>query len=492
MTCLFWFQPIEDINRAELPGSSVAPLTKLARPLDQFRKWVYSVLSTTQVTQNVILLALLFVYRLKKSTPQIKGRSGSEYRLLTVALMLGNKCKKQKDSSMNISPVLTIHPVLDDNTYTNKTWAEVSCFTVQEIHVMEVEFLSNMRYNLLTSKAEWDGWLVKLARFHDYYQTACLALSSPMYAQSPSHKSQSPLASPTSATVSDFSLYAPGPNQLSPTSSSHSQAWNAYQANTTSPLAYKPAMRPALSRKRSHDEDLIDHPAKRQVPAHPTHTVQPVDRNTISEHKLAAPQLSVVTSMPQHSAYAQPTSAYSAAPPTVSLPPLHHGTRAMASVYPQSTASAPLSAGPVPQATPVFANTSGMPPQAHVIGTTTPSKRRSPGSLAHFMSSPMVEPFGPASALHTPHALTPLANSPSVYLQQRASPYRPIRHVNTLLYPPPSASLDQYHISVPLPPSQMHYQPLGRRYDLRTGIVPEFVRYNRMSQTQGQPGQYVP
>lgn len=94
MTCLFWFQPIEDINRAELPGSSVAPLTKLAKPLEQFRKWVYNVLSTTQVTQNVILLALLFVYRLKKSTPQIKGRSGSEYRLLTVALMLGNKCQK--------------------------------------------------------------------------------------------------------------------------------------------------------------------------------------------------------------------------------------------------------------------------------------------------------------------------------------------------------------------------------------------------------------
>ena len=41
--------------------------------------------------------------------------------------------------------------VLDDNTYTNKTWAEVSGITVKEIHVMEVEFLSNMRYSLLVS-----------------------------------------------------------------------------------------------------------------------------------------------------------------------------------------------------------------------------------------------------------------------------------------------------------------------------------------------------
>lgn len=45
------------------------------------------------MTQNVILLALLFIYRLKKQNPSVKGKLGSEYRLLTVALMLGNKCE---------------------------------------------------------------------------------------------------------------------------------------------------------------------------------------------------------------------------------------------------------------------------------------------------------------------------------------------------------------------------------------------------------------
>jgi hypothetical protein len=75
------------------PNVLPSRLVDLAKPSSQFRKWVYNVLSTTQVTQNVILLALLFIYRLKCSTPQIKGRGGSEYRLLTVSLMLGNKCK---------------------------------------------------------------------------------------------------------------------------------------------------------------------------------------------------------------------------------------------------------------------------------------------------------------------------------------------------------------------------------------------------------------
>jgi hypothetical protein len=57
-----------------------------------FRKWVTTMLATTQVSQNVILLALLYIYRLKKLNPTVKGRRGSEYRLMTIALMMGNKC----------------------------------------------------------------------------------------------------------------------------------------------------------------------------------------------------------------------------------------------------------------------------------------------------------------------------------------------------------------------------------------------------------------
>jgi hypothetical protein len=97
MTCLFWFESADELKQAETirsrpPTSPIVRLPALARPHEQFRKWVLSILSTTQVTQNVILLALLFIYRLKMSSPQVKGRAGSEYRLLVVALMLGNKC----------------------------------------------------------------------------------------------------------------------------------------------------------------------------------------------------------------------------------------------------------------------------------------------------------------------------------------------------------------------------------------------------------------
>lgn len=98
ITCLFWFESTETLKKAENVGpgpfspGSISRLREETLPSSGFRKWVVTILSTTQVTQNVILLALLFIYRLKKINPKVKGRSGSEYRLLTVALMLGNKC----------------------------------------------------------------------------------------------------------------------------------------------------------------------------------------------------------------------------------------------------------------------------------------------------------------------------------------------------------------------------------------------------------------
>lgn len=95
---MFWFESPKVLDIAEnfteaMQYTTVQRLTRDAMPVTGFTKWVVTILSTTQVTQEVILLALLFIYRLKKNTPAVDGKSGSEYRLLTVALMLGNKCE---------------------------------------------------------------------------------------------------------------------------------------------------------------------------------------------------------------------------------------------------------------------------------------------------------------------------------------------------------------------------------------------------------------
>jgi hypothetical protein len=98
ITCLFWFENgstlLDILNEQSHPSTPVNVVPETV-PAAGFRKWVATLLSTTQVTQNVVLLALLFIYKLKIINPGVKGRLGSEYRLLTVALMLGNKCKKR-------------------------------------------------------------------------------------------------------------------------------------------------------------------------------------------------------------------------------------------------------------------------------------------------------------------------------------------------------------------------------------------------------------
>ncbi|KAG6002975.1 hypothetical protein E4U21_002476 [Claviceps maximensis] len=490
MTCLFWFESIDELKNAESirlnSQPSISRLPALAKPHEQFSKWVYNVLSTTQVTQNVIFLPLLFIYRLKMSTPQIKGRAGSEYRLLTVALMLGNK-------------------FLDDNTYTNKTWAEVSRFAVQEIHVMEVEFLSNMRYNLLASKDEWDQWILKLSSFHEYYERASKLAASPILKHSPTHRIvHSPVPSPT--TTGPQSQTSSMNSNLSPTSR-QSQHGFVYPANATSPLASKVSIARPLSRKRSPDTDLAEHPPKRHVQSvYESHVLQAVpsaksNNASRDNHRLPVPHLSLVTNQQLSSGNLFTTTNATSTQQMVSLPPLQPGTRGACTEYQpsptahgvqQPSSGIPVTAtasvlAPIPSAAAASYPIATLPAQT-TMGYGTPAKHHSPGRLLpNYGSSPLVESFGPASAAHTPVLHTPISNSPSVYLQHRASPYKPIRHVNRLLYPPPSASLDQYHISVPVQPNQMHYQPIGRRYDLRTGIVPEFLVYNRGQQQHLPP-----
>jgi hypothetical protein len=449
MTCFFWFETMDTIEGAEQINSrrQSGPLPLLSRhtePCPAYKKWVHSILTTTQVTQNVVLLALLFVYRLKKTNPRVNGNPGSEYRLLTVALMLGNK-------------------FLDDNTYTNKTWAEVSNISVKEIHVMEVEFLSNMRYSLLTSKEQWQEWLQKLACYHAYCERARVEEASRQAQIAPVHLSPNqgrftpPLPSPTAGFNPDMHAATSLVAACSPVPSPHNGWDGSYHATpTVSPLASKPSLGHPMVRKRSLDGSDAMEPAPKRASRPSSQGMGPSIRQIpgVDPVRLPAPQLTLDTSQATlPNAYGAPSYASQS---MVSLPPLNPNIRAMSTVYqtPTSTWAQPAAilptCGPQTPSYPVPSNYG------------TPTKRHSPPSLTTYGSSPLAEVY----ASHTP-----ISNSPLVYLQQRASPYKPVRRVNTLLNPPPSIPLLEYHLGS----NQMHYQPIGRRHDVRTGVVPEFM-----------------
>ncbi|KAK9370030.1 cyclin-domain-containing protein [Lipomyces kononenkoae] len=177
ISCLFWFTPTQTL--VHCASSAAASSTHNARlPLlspvclatPEFKLFAAAMLSRTQVSRTVVALALLYIYRLKLHSPTILGTPGSEYRVFTIALVLANK-------------------FLDDNTYTNKTWAQVSKLPVSEIGVMEVEFLKHIDYDLAVSNKKWSEWsdlLACFARARNAARFACVSLpGSPVTRQPP-------------------------------------------------------------------------------------------------------------------------------------------------------------------------------------------------------------------------------------------------------------------------------------------------------------------
>ncbi|RPB15856.1 hypothetical protein P167DRAFT_551762 [Morchella conica CCBAS932] len=432
ITCLFWFESSLLLQRVAESSTTPVPqglLAPDAMPSLGFRKWVTTILSTTQVSQNVILLALLFIYRLKKSNPSVKGKPGSEFRLLTVALMLGNK-------------------FLDDNTYTNKTWAEVSGISVQEIHIMEVEFLSNMRYSLFVSSEDWNGWHTTLGRFWAFWDRAQRA---PIEIGS---RIPAPIT-PTLPIVPP-SLPSPPPSNSSspPYSSSTSMPGYSHQLGVPSLMPAHSPITPmpqpdfqALSRKRPYDSAAGMQPPTKRV----TRSMGPMLNTSGTQFPLLTPLSTPSQSqqVPRLSINVFPSTSgsqhHNLAPVMSSNQLPLPGTRAMQSVYNHPPIS-PVSIGPL----------------SHNMNYGSQSRNTSPYSQHNSIH------HSAASSPTTP-GFSSQQQSPNWILGNRNSPYRPVRGVNTLLVPPPSTSAE--------PPAlcydQMHYQPLGKpRTEYKTGTVP--------------------
>lgn len=432
ITCLFWFESFDVLEQIEDSATIPPPQRTLAaeaRPTSEFRKWVAHVLSTTRVADNVILLALLFIYRLKKQNSKVRGKAGSEYRLLTVALMLGNK-------------------FLDDNTYTNKTWAEVSRIDVKEVHIMEVEFLSNMKYCLSTSEEDWQHWRCLLGRFVAYYnlatRPAALTPILPLVSTLQVPRTlPSPPASNHASPPYAFSDFIPAPGVLSQHSLTPAPSpLPAFIENNACSMHSR-------SRKRSLDDTALESAPKRQSTMPSSH-ISPQRYSQVTAQQLQAhsvPRLPL-PHLRLSAAAGMQTSVH-----LPQLPPLNVPARAMNMVLPTGTGhphALPMN-GPAPLSQPApFVHRITQHQPIYDTGTAAPSPTSSMPASATAL--------GPSTQV-----------SPSYFLQQRSSPYRPVHQVSTLLHPPPSATLHARAGHVNL--NQMQYQPLGKPVQ-HTGRLP--------------------
>ncbi|KAJ1551370.1 hypothetical protein HK096_000552 [Nowakowskiella sp. JEL0078] len=123
-------------HKAPFVGAVAAPTENVKA----FARFCEEILKTTALSFSVLLLALKFIQRLKTCNPLLKGSEGSECRILVCALMLSMK-------------------VLMDNTYTNRTWNKVSKIPIEELNVMEVEFLVQLHFDLYVSEKDYYIWL---------------------------------------------------------------------------------------------------------------------------------------------------------------------------------------------------------------------------------------------------------------------------------------------------------------------------------------------
>jgi len=120
-------------------GSATAPVA--------FRKFISQILSSTRLPSTTILLGMNYLSKrinmLNLSGGQGKMSEGQMWRMLTVSLLLGSK-------------------FLDDNTFQNRSWAEVSGIPVRELNTLEYEWMGSVDWNLyvnLDRSEDYNAWL---------------------------------------------------------------------------------------------------------------------------------------------------------------------------------------------------------------------------------------------------------------------------------------------------------------------------------------------
>ncbi|AEO66615.1 e9cef0ea-e3c5-45e3-bdf2-ca5f8cf77768 [Thermothielavioides terrestris] len=111
-----------------------------------FRKFVSQILTSTRLPSTTILLGMNYLAKrinIMRAAGQNSHTEGQVWRMLTVALLLGSK-------------------FLDDNTFQNKSWSEVSGIPVQELNTLEFEWLGAIHWCLyvnLEGSEDYQAWL---------------------------------------------------------------------------------------------------------------------------------------------------------------------------------------------------------------------------------------------------------------------------------------------------------------------------------------------
>ncbi|ORX85756.1 hypothetical protein K493DRAFT_197787, partial [Basidiobolus meristosporus CBS 931.73] len=105
-----------------------------------FTVFCKNIITRMSVLPTTLFLALKYIHRLRKSSSNSCPSEGSEYLVFITSLILA-------------------HKFLEDDTYTNQAWADISKIPVEQLNKMEKHFLRRMNYHLNTSQEEFIQWV---------------------------------------------------------------------------------------------------------------------------------------------------------------------------------------------------------------------------------------------------------------------------------------------------------------------------------------------
>ena len=121
-----------------------------------FRKWVSQVLSATRLPSATILLSLSYLairVRQENAAGSFRPSERTFYKMIVVALILGSK-------------------FLDDNTFQNKSWAEVTNISVLELNCDERDWLAGFGHRLHYDPSRVDGFDSALEQWKSFQARA--------------------------------------------------------------------------------------------------------------------------------------------------------------------------------------------------------------------------------------------------------------------------------------------------------------------------------
>lgn len=120
-----------------------------------FRKFVSQLLSSTRLPHTTILLGMNYLAKRTNSlnaTGAAKPQDPDVWRMLTIGLLLGSK-------------------FLDDNTFQNRSWSEVSGIAVKDLNTMEHQWLASMDWNIYVNLDESHDYNAWLQNWEDWERT---------------------------------------------------------------------------------------------------------------------------------------------------------------------------------------------------------------------------------------------------------------------------------------------------------------------------------